>query len=337
MHNKIYSLQNEKQSVMKKFIKVFVSNTDFDTKWNQEAHYFFILNMNSKKLILAGAGWNDDKKTLKAIGCSGRVFFGVDPETGKEIAVKVTKRSPHQTRDVLKKEGQFLLQMYGSKYVSGASEVGFQGDFMFAVMDKVNGEDLLTKSLDKDNPLTTKNKISILLDVAKGVEELHDKGIIHRDLKPGNILVDLTDPVIPKIKLIDLGISKSIKESTTKSSGTKHCMAPEVFRQEVQGPGTDVYALGILIHFLFSNHVLGYSDKGHASRLKDLIVPVHHYSDYSLDIKFYDQLRSLIEGCLKRKPKMRIPITDLIYKLESILTEIDHPMPTNKKINSQKL
>jgi serine/threonine protein kinase len=56
---------------------------------------------------------------------------------------------------------------------------------------------------------------------------LHDKNIIHRDLKPENITFDSNG----NVKLIDLGLSKTLKKNFTKTfCGTEDYLPPEVHK-----------------------------------------------------------------------------------------------------------
>ena len=65
--------------------------------------------------------------------------------------------------------------------------------------------------------------LKALKDIAQGIASLHKSGIIHRDIKPDNIIVTENG-----LKLIDLGISKNIKDSANTNCGTVDWMAPEV-------------------------------------------------------------------------------------------------------------
>ncbi|CCK68967.1 protein kinase IKS1 KNAG_0B05340 [Huiozyma naganishii CBS 8797] len=117
--------------------------------------------------------------------------------------------------------------------------------------------------------LTTAQIVSILRDIARGLNELHDIGIIHRDLKPSNCLLlsKYTEPSIsdyddekpdekvfksvegdaalfPTVVIGDLGESQLAGESrsATGCTGTLEYTAPEVIispsiAAEVQGTG----------------------------------------------------------------------------------------------------
>ena len=90
----------------------------------------------------------------------------------------------------------------------------------------------------------------ILSQLLEALAHSHSRGVIHRDLKPSNILLT------PKndLKLVDFGIARALdaeqrnERTSMQASGTPKYMAPEQFTGEgrVQGPWTDLYALGCL-------------------------------------------------------------------------------------------
>lgn len=73
-----------------------------------------------------------------------------------------------------------LLRLYG--WVFAEPEV------LHVVMERADKG--LLQALQEG--LTLLMRMNIALDVAKGLEAIHDIGYIHEDLKPGNILVCLT-------------------------------------------------------------------------------------------------------------------------------------------------
>ena len=68
--------------------------------------------------------------------------------------------------------------------------------------------------------------------------------IIHRDLKCDNIFINSHSG---EIKIGDLGLSTTIRESHTKSVlGTPEFMAPEMYEQKY-GIEVDIYAFGMAL------------------------------------------------------------------------------------------
>ncbi|QLL33882.1 hypothetical protein HG536_0F02070 [Torulaspora globosa] len=117
--------------------------------------------------------------------------------------------------------------------------------------------------------LSTEQIVSILKDLATGLQELHDIGLIHRDLKPSNCLLleeNIEERPIaeyyPTIIIGDLGECQMDGESRTATgaTGTLEFTAPEVII-----PGTsqhrptnyneytfasDLYSLGMICYFI---------------------------------------------------------------------------------------
>jgi serine/threonine protein kinase len=107
----------------------------------------------------------------------------------------------------------------------------------------------MTSHGDREN--ASPQKVSILLDILCGLENLHNKGIIYADLKPENILLD--DKY--RAQLADFGLF-----STTRAR-LSHCLrgsfsyfAPEQWLSKKNcTTKIDIWALGILIAKLFFN------------------------------------------------------------------------------------
>ncbi|XVF84548.1 hypothetical protein PTKIN_Ptkin17bG0045900 [Pterospermum kingtungense] len=99
-------------------------------------------------------------------------------------------------------------------------------------------------------PLTWKQRVSIALDVARGVEYLHSlaqQSFIHRDLKPSNIL--LGDDM--RAKVADFGLVKNAPDGKysveTRLAGTFGYLAPEYAATGRVTTKVDVYAFGVVL------------------------------------------------------------------------------------------
>ena len=128
-------------------------------------------------------------------------------------------------------------------------------------MEHIDG-DTLVEFCD-DNKLSVDDRLSVFIDVCKGVQHAHQRGIMHRDLKPMNILVTrIDDKPVPKI--IDFGIAKALDDSLTNQAqltgtgmvGSPAYMSPEAL-QVVEGiddvdTRTDVYSLGVILYELLA-------------------------------------------------------------------------------------
>eukprot|EP00897_Mesotaenium_endlicherianum_P004995 jgi/Mesen1/4523/ME000230S03669 len=99
-------------------------------------------------------------------------------------------------------------------------------------------------------PLDWKTRVSIALDVARGVEYLHGlvahKSFIHRDLKPSNVLLDDSF----RAKVADFGLVKNtdnLHSIETRLAGTFGYLAPEYAVTGKVTTKSDVYSFGIVL------------------------------------------------------------------------------------------
>ncbi|KAJ8774370.1 hypothetical protein K2173_011619 [Erythroxylum novogranatense] len=99
-------------------------------------------------------------------------------------------------------------------------------------------------------PLTWKQRVTIALDVARGVEYLHSlaqQSFIHRDLKPSNIL--LGDDM--RAKVADFGLVRNAPDGKysveTRLAGTFGYLAPEYAATGRVTTKVDVYAFGVVL------------------------------------------------------------------------------------------
>ncbi len=112
----------------------------------------------------------------------------------------------------------------------------------------------------------------VLLQLAKGLEYIHQKELVHRDIKPENILI-WVNPQTNKVvmKWTDFGLSKPVDENGTftmsKVKGTSNWLAPEILiflnelgstENEAKKRGTvksDVFAEGLVFGYFISGGV----------------------------------------------------------------------------------
>ena len=197
----------------------------------------------------AGEWKYDDSKPLGKAGGFGEVFLG-SGEYGA-VAIKRLKISADQAAHRELKIGQQLMQ--GSfAHVVPVLDAGqdSESDRYFLVMPVCNFS-LQDKINEANGAISVDMAKSAVNAIIAGLSEVAN--ITHRDLKPANVLFH--DGVW---KIADFGIAKFIEDSTSietlRNSLTPIYAAPEQWRGERPETATDVYALGCIIHTLFSGH-----------------------------------------------------------------------------------
>jgi len=110
-----------------------------------------------------------------------------------------------------------------------------------------------------------RQRMKVALDIANGMEYLHGQDFMHRDLKSQNVL--LAQPIRshadePLAKVCDFGLAKGFnEEALTKSVGSWHYMAPEVFETEESGMfqqhggKADVYSYAMIVYELLTERM----------------------------------------------------------------------------------
>jgi serine/threonine protein kinase len=184
-------------------------------------------------------------------GGMGAVYHARDG-SGREVALKVvTGRLTDTARGRFEREGQLTASLRHP----GIVPVHAAGD--------VDGVPYLTYGLVKDaRPLGVatadcprEDRLRLLEEIATALAHAHSRGVVHRDLKPENILVANGKPVIVDFGVAWVHDAKSLTRSGTMV-GTPSHMAPEQLHGQTEvthGPGTDVWALGVLLYSLLTN------------------------------------------------------------------------------------
>ncbi len=89
----------------------------------------------------------------------------------------------------------------------------------------------------------------IVVQVASGLEALHQTGIMHRDVKPANIMIRSAR----SFAVTDFGAAKRVRVDTSLTSdgriiGTPSYVSPEQITRKPIGPQTDIYSLGVVFY-----------------------------------------------------------------------------------------
>ncbi|KAF9613173.1 hypothetical protein IFM89_005944 [Coptis chinensis] len=148
---------------------------------------------------------------------------------------------------------------------------------------------------------------TVLHEVLKGLEYLHQIGQIHRDVKAGNILVNSHG----EIKLGDFGVSACLFDSCdrlhTRNSivGTPCWMAPEVV-ENLHGYDfkADIWSFGITALELAHGH----APFSKYPPVKVFLMTLQHAPpglDYPRDRKFSKSFKQMIAMCLVKDPLKR--------------------------------
>jgi predicted Ser/Thr protein kinase len=185
-------------------------------------------------------------------------------------------------------------------------EYGEDGGLRFICMEYVDGVDL-KHILRASGGFSTEKALEIALQVAYGLEAIHEAGIIHRDLKTPNIIQDGRGIV----RLMDFGIAKELGAGATAATGTglivgtPEYMSPEQARGEPVDLRADIYALGIVIFEIFTGRVPFKGDTPMATILKHINDPPPIFEEAAAAVP--PAIRPVLARALAKSPDERYP------------------------------
>ena len=138
------------------------------------------------------------------------------------------------------------------------------------------------------------------MQVASGMEHLHNNNVVHRDLKSANIL--LSYGLLAKV--CDFGTARTMAQTTkTSQAGTLRWMAPEVV-EGVEGninKMCDVFSYGMVVYEIFA-HQVPYADIPSGARAGLAVLQGKRPPIPATLPPFF---QPLLEACWKEEPDQR--------------------------------
>lgn len=187
----------------------------------------------------------------------GLVYRAYDQLLEEEVAIKVLRTDLSANADAVRRfRGEIkLARKVSHPNVCRIHDYGEEGPLGYISMEILTGQDFQKTLKQQPNGLPEEEAVSAVMQIAAGLQAIHDVGILHRDLKTANASRDDRGVV----RLVDFGIAKDLlSEGHTAAGqafGTPEYMSPEQCRGEALDYRSDVYALGVVAFELFTGDV----------------------------------------------------------------------------------
>ncbi len=203
-------------------------------------------------------------------GGFGITYFGLDMLTGGKVAIKEYYPSGYVNRtgtvsytvycattgdrkdfyekgkERFIKEAKTLALFSREDGIVKVQDLFTENNTAYIVMEFIEGP-TLKDFIAKNGKIPFNVVIDMLLPMMESLKRVHDAGLIHRDIAPDNIIIRNGRGV-----LIDFGAARNMTSADNRSLSVvlKRGFAPEEqYRTRgVQGPWTDIYALGATIY-----------------------------------------------------------------------------------------
>jgi serine/threonine protein kinase len=249
------------------------------------------------------------------------VYLAYDEKLHKQIAIKILPDDLAQNSTYISRfereaaVGRKIVHPNVVRCIESGQDAATGRRFL--VMEYVKGQSA-QNHLERSGPLPLAEATQVVVDIARGLEELHHRGFVHRDVKPGNILIAEDG----RAKLADLGVAKALGDNVDLTSfdqgiGTPFYMPWEQsLNASIVDPRSDLFALGATYYHMITGHVpFPGNDVAEVAAKKDLgsFIPAREIND-----KLPRSVDSILAKLMSRAPTERFQTaTQLIEALRA--------------------
>jgi serine/threonine-protein kinase len=256
-----------------------------------------------------GTVFHERYEILASLGQGGMgiVYKARDRSLDEVVAIKVLRPDFAQDPRMAQrfKSEIRLARRVRHRNVCGIHDFGESDGLLYISMEFLEGVDL-KRIVRKQGALPLDRAYDVTLQVAAGLQAVHDAGIVHRDLKTPNIMLEPSGTA----RLMDFGIAKQEDAEggvtvTGQVVGTPEYMSPEQAQGKKVDARTDVYALGIVTYEVFTGHVPFRGDTPISTILKHINDPPP--LDGPPAERLPAPLREVLRRALAKGPAERFP------------------------------
>jgi serine/threonine-protein kinase len=188
-------------------------------------------------------------------GAMASVYRARDTQLGREVAVKVmgmniatrgegAERFRREAHAVAALKHPGIVEIYD--FVDATAD-----EPSYIVSELIEGPTLRQLLDARQARLLPEVAALIVLPVAEALATAHSRGIVHRDVKPDNVMIERSGDR-SRVVITDFGVAHVTGLETMTASGalvgSPAYMSPEQARAHEVGPGTDIWALGVLLY-----------------------------------------------------------------------------------------
>lgn len=266
---------------------------------------------------------NNRYEIIGRVGAGGMsdVYKAKDHKLNRNVAIKVLKKEYSNDKNFVSKfrvEAQSAASLIHPNIVN-VYDVGEDQGLYYIVMELIEGI-TLKNYIQKKGRLSSRETISIAIQIANGIECAHNNQIVHRDIKPQNIMISREG----KVKVTDFGIARAASANTINGNamGSVHYISPEQAGGKYVDEKSDIYSLGITMFEMITGKVPFDGESTVTIALKHIQNSVPSIREYISDIPV--SIEKIILKCTQNKADKRYPkISLLIADLKRALTDPD--------------
>ncbi|XP_071087123.1 serine/threonine-protein kinase PLK4-like isoform X1 [Haliotis cracherodii] len=251
----------------------------------------------------------EDYQVLNLLGKGGFacVYRARSNKTGQEVAIKMIDKKLMKAANMVvrvRKEVEIhsrlkhpaVLELYN--YFEDSN-------YVYLVLEICHNGELQRYLKTNCKVLTEDEARHFMKQIVEGMLYLHSHGILHRDLTLSNLLLSKN----MNVKIGDFGLATQLSVPDEKHftmCGTPNYISPEVAMRAAHGLETDVWSLGCMLYtFLVGQPPF---DTDAVKKTLNRVIS----AEYDLPEHLSREARDLIQGLLRKNPKERIPIQEIL-------------------------
>jgi len=206
---------------------------------------------------------------------------------------------------------EILANVQSHPNVIGYFEHGRLDGHMYCLMEYVEGANL-KELYARHDPVLTENVAQIILDMAGGLEHVHESGYIHLDFKPENVIVSRNGGV----RLVDFDLAQPLVDAPlklTKNPGTPAYMAPEQLQGKPIDQRVDIFAFGVAAYELLTNQK-PFVGENINEILRSQLTREQFMLPRQLNADIPPPLQNAILKCIENEPNKRYPFMSVLVR-----------------------
>ena len=236
----------------------------------------------------------------------------------KDLAIK--KVLPHLAQDqafvqMFMDEAMITVTLNHGNIVQVIDFGELEGEY-FLVMEFIDGVDLqllIKRGAESYDPIPVGLSVYVAEQICRGLHYAHEKlgpdgntlQIVHRDVSPQNVLLSFEG----QVKLVDFGIARAASRISSTQAGVVKgklaYMSPEQLTGQVVDRRSDVFAAGIILYEMLTNHRPFEGATPHETMA--LISRGKYQEPQKLNRHVPRKLAKLVAKALETNPKKRFP------------------------------
>ena len=252
-------------------------------------------------------------------GGMGAVYLARDLQLDRPLAIKVLPSEFASQADLRER---FLRETrtaagFSHPNIVPVFAVEDRGDVLAMAMGYVEGESVAER-VKRLGPLSVKETVRMLQDVAYALAYAHGRSVVHRDIKPDNIMLERATG---RALVMDFGISRSISAEVQHKAGltrvgevvgTPEFMSPEQASGDRVDGRSDLYSLGLVAWYAVTGELAISGESTQKVLVKQLTETIPPIASARPDLP--KPLADAIDRLLKKDPAERFQTAEALVE-----------------------